>query len=312
MNLSANHSHLLIDAGNSAIKWACTQPGLSKAMLYVALRDAAQRAGIFLAQGTFAHTASTPNAYTANAALPTEPNWGDLPRPSGVWISNVAGEAVARRLNQWIQACWPGVTQHRVRAQARRCGVTNGYHEPQQLGSDRWASLIGAHSAYPVEALLIATLGTATTLEALDASGQFIGGLIASGATSALHALSQHTAALPAPHTFNTLKPVCAKAQAPLPPSFFALDTVSALQEGQWLAQAGFIERGWQSMCAHFNQALSASVHADIPPRLRCLLSGGSALEVAPRLTIPYTTHPHLVLQGLAVIALETEPASVC
>ncbi len=306
MPASASTCYLLIDAGNSAVKWALTRPGLTLEALHIALRDSPDRDEIFFAAGVFAHTLSKALPSPIDNMLSNAPNWGDLPEPASVWISNVAGEAVAQRLAQWVDQYWPGITQHRIHAQAQQCGVTNGYHRPQQLGSDRWASLIGAHAAYPGEAMLIATLGTATTLEALDASGRFIGGLIGPGAASALHALTQSAAQLPDPHTFPPLQPSASNSETPLPPSFFALDTVTALQEGQWLAQAGFIERGWQSVCAHFNIP-PPSVSVQTPSPLRCLLSGGAAPQVAPRLTIPHTYHPHLVLQGLAVMAFESK-----
>ena len=78
-----------------------------------------------------------------------------------------------------------------------QCGVTNCYTEPSALGSDRWCGLIGAHAAFPGENLLIATFGTATTLEALRADGTFTGGLIAPGWSLMMHSLGTHTAQLP-------------------------------------------------------------------------------------------------------------------
>jgi len=33
-----------------------------------------------------------------------------------------------------------------IKAKRRECGVTNGYRQPDQLGPDRWAALIGAWS----------------------------------------------------------------------------------------------------------------------------------------------------------------------
>ena len=150
MNAAAR---LLIDAGNSRVKWSLiaddgTAPG-----------------------GAFEHE----RADAAETAVPAE--WSALPKPLDAWISNVAGDAVARRIDRLIDARWPGLPRTTIRAQARQCGVTNCYEEPSALGSDRWAGLIGARAAFPGENLLIATFGTATTLEALCADGTFTGGL---------------------------------------------------------------------------------------------------------------------------------------
>ncbi|EGC98520.1 pantothenate kinase, partial [Burkholderia sp. TJI49] len=90
-----------------------------------------------------------------------DPDWAKLPRPCGAWISNVAGADVAARLDALLDAHWPGLPRTTIRSQPAQCGVTNGYTTPEQLGSDRWAGLIGARAAFPDEHLLIATFGTA-------------------------------------------------------------------------------------------------------------------------------------------------------
>ncbi len=260
---------LLIDAGNSCVKWALISASGERSAL-----------------GTFAHAHSPPSTTLPALAMPTAPDWSALPAPHSVWISNVAGNAVEQRLSELISQHWPHTPRHIISAQPYQCGVTNLYHQPQQLGSDRWAGLIGARATYPDEPLLLATLGTATTLESLDANGTFSGGLIAASATLMMQALGQYTAQLPTltpaatptlPHGSNTTR--------------FARDTKAAVSEGCLLAQAALIERAWRDLHQQLNT---------IP---RCVLSGGSAAEVAQRLTIPYTYHEHLVLSGLALIA---------
>jgi len=112
--------HLLIDAGNSRIKWA--------------LADA-QRT--LVRTGAFGHTRDGG----------ADPDWADLPRPRGAWISNVAGADVGARLDALLDAHWPGLPRTTIRSRPAQCGVTNGYTAPEQLGSDRWAGLIGARAA---------------------------------------------------------------------------------------------------------------------------------------------------------------------
>jgi type III pantothenate kinase len=128
---------LLIDAGNSRVKWA--------------MADAA---------GVRSHAGAASHSSLFNDE-PELPGWSSLPAPAGVWISNVAGDVVAQRIHALIEARWPGLPRTVVRACAEQCGVTNGYTTPEALGSDRWAGMIGAHAAFPGEPLLIAAASSA-------------------------------------------------------------------------------------------------------------------------------------------------------
>ncbi|MBN3792906.1 type III pantothenate kinase [Burkholderia sp. Ac-20353] len=254
-------SHLLIDAGNSRIKWA--------------LADA---------QRTLVETGVFGHARDGGA----DPDWTHMPRPRGAWISNVAGADVAAGLDALLDTHWPGLPRTTIRACAAQGGVTNGYTTPDQLGSDRWAGLIGAHAAFPGEHLLIATFGTATTLEALRADGRFTGGLIAPGWALMMRSLGTHTAQLPT-LTTDIASGLLAGAQS----DPFQVDTPRSLSAGCLYAQAGLIERAWRDL----NDAWQAPV--------RLVLAGGAADEVARALTVPYTRHDALILSGLALIAAE-------
>lgn len=259
---------LLIDAGNSRIKWALVAPDGSR--LHAGTMDHVRDDG----------AQSTPAAREAGCE-----EWATLPRPAGAWVSNVAGAAVGARLDALVEAHWPGLSRTLVRACAQQCGVTNSYATPDALGSDRWAGMIGAHAAYPGEPLLIATFGTATTLEALRADGTFVGGMIAPGFTLMMRSLGEHTAQLP----------VVAGgiASAAHPGIAFATDTRSSISAGCALAQAALIERA----LADLQDAWK------IPVRL--VVSGGAAAEVTAALKVPHTRHDALVLAGLALIAAQ-------
>ncbi|WP_159838213.1 type III pantothenate kinase [Burkholderia sp. 8Y] len=262
---------LLIDAGNSRIKWSLVDAN-----------------GAAIAGGALEHERESAENDRADPALAA---WSALPRPESAWMSNVAGAAVQTRIERLIDARWPALPRTVVRAKAAQCGVTNGYTEPEKLGSDRWAGLIGARAAFPGENVLIATFGTATTLEALRADGVFTGGLIAPGWSLMMQSLGSHTAQLP------TLDAAAARralghAEA-TPRSLFATDTAAALSAGCLLAQASLIERAWRD--------LRADWQADV----RLVLGGGAAHEIAGALGVPHTRHDSLVLAGLALIARE-------
>ncbi|MFM0738318.1 type III pantothenate kinase [Paraburkholderia xenovorans] len=262
--MTSSAPYLLIDAGNSRIKWALVQA------------DGTQSVA-----GVLAHDGSD------------EPGWADLPTPRSVWISNVAGQTVAARIAALLDAHWPHLPRTTIRASARQCGVTNSYTTPDTLGSDRWAGLIGAHAAFPGEHLLIATFGTATTLEALRADGCFVGGLIAPGWTLMMRSLGEHTAQLPtldAGAARGLLDTGGAHEGARRGP-FFATDTPRSLSAGCTLAQAGLIERMWHDLQHEWQ----------VPVRL--VVSGGAVDEVTSALKVPHTRHDSLVLSGLALIA---------
>ncbi|RKR43369.1 type III pantothenate kinase [Paraburkholderia sp. BL17N1] len=256
---------LLIDAGNSRIKWALVQAD-----------------GTQIAAGALAHGGAD------------QPDLSNLPRPRGAWLSNVAGENVAARIAGLLDARWPQLPLTTIRASTRQCGVTNSYTTPHALGSDRWAGMIGAHAAFPGEHLLIATFGTATTLEALRADGCFVGGLIAPGWSLMMRSLGEHTAQLPTldAHAARGLLDGGMPDAARGGPSF-ATDTPRSLSAGCTLAQAGLIERMWRDLQDEWQ----------VPVRL--VVSGGAVDEVASALKVPHTRHDSLVLSGLALIAAE-------
>ncbi|USU16649.1 type III pantothenate kinase [Paraburkholderia fungorum] len=258
--------YLLIDAGNSRIKWALVKPD-----------------GTQIAAGALAHGGTD------------RPDWSSLPTPGGAWLSNVAGESVAARIAALLDAHWPQLPRTTIRACKQQCGVTNSYTAPDTLGSDRWAGLIGAHAAFPGENLLIATFGTATTLEALRADGCFVGGLIAPGWTLMMRSLGEHTAQLPTldANAARGLLDADATSGRERHGPFFATDTPRSLSAGCTLAQAGLIERMWRDLQDEWQ----------VPVRL--VVSGGAVDEVTSALKVPHTRHDSLVLSGLALIAAD-------
>ncbi|MCF7696726.1 MULTISPECIES: type III pantothenate kinase [Mycetohabitans] len=267
---TAGRHRLVIDAGNSRTKWALVHADGGLRQL-----------------GAFSHENPLDDAQGDVVARTAELQWDDLPTPADIWISNVAGQHVAARLSAMLDARWPGIARTTIVSRHSQCGVTNGYGEPAQLGTDRWAGMIGAHAAYPREHLLIVTLGTATTIEALRADGIFVGGLIAPGWSLMMRSLGEHTAQLP------TLTPASARsALAGKPGLTFGTDTPASLCAGCALAQTGLIEHAYLTWRAELGGA-----------PVRMVLGGGGADALAPALTVPHTRHDHLILSGLALIA---------
>ncbi len=156
---------LLIDAGNTRLKWAVVEETR------------------WLDSGTAA-TEDIP------ALVADWSKWRTLAACYGV---NVAGPACTAAVERGLAAI--AVRPLWVQASACACGVSNAYLPPQSLGADRWAALIGARQ-HSREDCLVVSAGTALTVDALTRHGQFIGGMIVPGLRLMRQALASGTAGI--------------------------------------------------------------------------------------------------------------------
>jgi type III pantothenate kinase len=76
-----------------------------------------------------------------------------------------------------------------------KSGMPVLYDNPKDVGADRVANAVGAFDLYGGPCVVV-DLGTATTFDAISASGEYLGGAIAPGIAISLEALFQHAAAL--------------------------------------------------------------------------------------------------------------------
>lgn len=155
-----NGRRLLIDAGNTRLKWVVVEDGQWRAQ-GSARYDNLAELGRVLTAGTVCYIASVTRAQH-------EAGISALLEPFGISPS-------------WLVA------------EARFADVVNGYENPRQLGVDRWMALIAARrrTHNPV---LVVSAGTAMTVDALSADGMFMGGLIVPGGALMRHALQEGTA----------------------------------------------------------------------------------------------------------------------
>ncbi|WP_286745173.1 type III pantothenate kinase, partial [Aquabacterium sp. UBA2148] len=113
-------------------------------------------------------------------------HWRQLPVPRAMLGCVVAGEAIKRRVEEQLTEGW-GLQAQWVSSSRLGGGVINGYEHPQRLGADRWAAIIGARqrallcAPNDVPPVLAVMVGTAVTVDAVDAGGCFLGGLILPG-----------------------------------------------------------------------------------------------------------------------------------
>lgn len=236
---------LLVDAGNTRVKWA------------VAPADATP--GQWIASGAVEH-----------ADLEQLRDTWHMHAVSAVLVSNVAGAALRARLLPLL----PAAKTAWFAARAELAGMRNGYRNPGQLGCDRFAAALGARTLEPGKAIIVATCGTATTIDAVSAEGDFLGGMILPGLGLMATSLARNTAQLPQ-----------VLAGGPLP-SGFADNTDDAILSGILSAQAGAIERAF------------ARHHAAL-----CVISGGAARYIAPVLEVAHRMVDNVVLLGLQTAA---------
>ena len=205
--------------------------------------------------------------------------WHALPRPDGMLGCVVAGEAIKRRVEEQL-ARW-GLPPTWLVSAAKAGGVTNGYDSPQRLGPDRWAALVGArhHAIASAAPALVIMVGTAVTIDSLDASGHFLGGAIMPGFGLMLRALETGTAGLKVP--MGDAKD-------------FPTNTSDALTSGGTDAISGAIERSYRRLARH----------AGREPLL--LMSGGAAPKLSELSEeLPARVIDHLIFEGLLVLARE-------
>lgn len=216
MSTDTSASILLIDAGNTRIKWGWLQ-----------------RDGNIVTGTPCAHPDIPSQLSAAWRAT------GPAGQPIDIWLCNVAGPDIATALQASAAVAFEhGVQWHPVASSAAAAGMRNGYRNPVQLGADRWVSAIGARALWPDMPLLVVTAGTATTLDVISADGLFRGGMILPGLSLMTRSLARGTAQLP---DVPAITP-------PLPA--WADNTQDAIALGCLSAQCGAIGLAWERLAA--------------------------------------------------------------
>ncbi len=246
---------LAIDVGNTRLKWA--------------LYDAPRPGALLLAHGA---------EFLDHIETLAEGRWALLSPPQYMLGCVVAGDAAKHRVQEQMEL-WD-VTPSWVVSSSQEAGLTNGYDHPSRLGSDRWVAMIGARNRVlaqgPARPLVVVMVGTAVTVECIDAQGHFMGGLILPGHGIMLRALESGTAGLHVP-----TGEVCE----------FPTNTSDALTSGGTYAIAGAVER----MVQHVRQ------HCGEEPA--CIMTGGAGWKMAPSMTRPFELVDNLIFDGLLEIA---------
>jgi type III pantothenate kinase len=251
---------IVIDAGNTRLKWASVAGG----------RLADTRHAV--------HRGSIDQAFTQlERSLPS--------RVSRALVANVAGAAVAGRLTALL-ARHSAVEPEFVVPTVEQLGVRCAYADPARLGADRWVAMLAAYRRAG-GAVCVISAGTAVTLDAIDADGRHLGGLILAGRDLQARALAGGTADIGV-----------IRGAAP-PPSGLDLlgrSTDEAVGRGAMLALAAAMDRAVGVVAA----ALGTSPIV--------FLTGGDGAALRPWLETAVEFRGDLTLEGLALLTAVATP----
>lgn len=269
----AGPSRLLLDAGNSAVK-------------------------LILARGRQLQLDSLRSYANEDGSLEMDlaQRWqSGQDCPQEVWIASVAGRDWGQLFDSLNQrygrvarvTCFSSPAEHPL--------LRNAYPKPALLGVDRWLAMLGSRLSTRGPSC-VADLGTATTVDVIDATGQHLGGWILPGLGTSQQVLRQRG------HLLAQSRPQSTHVRT----LSFANNTSDAITQGCLAAQVASIEhcmqhlqRHWQAQCeANPLPAARTDDHFRSPgPRL--FLTGGWAQAVLGLLSYEATHDPYLIFRGL-------------
>ena len=178
---------------------------------------------------------------------------------------------------KWVEVCrtYLGCEPLVVDANTKT-GIRILYDNPQAVGADRIVDAVAAYQLYGGPACVV-DFGTATTFDAITATGDYLGGAIVPGIGISAEALFQRAAKLP-------------KVEIARPPTAIGRNTVHAMQSGLLFGYVGLVE----GMVARFRAELGAD--------MKVIGTGGLANIIAQETTVIAHIAPWLTLDGLRMV----------
>ncbi|MEE9310521.1 MAG: type III pantothenate kinase [Cocleimonas sp.] len=212
---------LLIDAGNSSIKWAL----LDDTQLSV--------------METIGYDNTSP---IDSFIMLLEKQLNNKPSVHSIVVVSVLGDSFLKAAKK-IAAQF-AVPLQIVKSQARLAKISNAYDKPNNLGADRLVVMIAAFDLGKGVPCIVVDSGTATTIDAVDENGQHLGGVILAGLDLCSQGLLKNTQQLAS--RFNEEK-------YDIKPTIFSKDTTQAILSGSLLGLAGAID----SICTKMEKEMN-------------------------------------------------------
>lgn len=235
---------LEIDAGNSFVKWRLSDREV--------IED----------RGKIATSQFEAQSFTSNITQGLEV----------IRLASVSSGKIAEEVNQIA-------IESRARlfiasTQKKQAGVICGYENPSLLGVDRWLAMLAAYNRYKKNCL-IASFGTAATVDLVNSSGQHLGGYIVPGLTLMRQSLLSGTHGVDARMLRgSTIQP--------------GRNTNEAVGHGALLLLKSLIEVPFKEM-------------AEREAEPQVVMTGGDAERVKEVLDLKVEYWPDLVLDGLSL-----------
>jgi type III pantothenate kinase len=167
---SARAAALLVDIGNTRIKWAR-----------------------FDGQRLTRQEAATHSGWTADDFA--RRTIGSALGLSRILVTSVAGDPATSALSAGARLAG-APTPELVQTTRKAGGITVGYLEPWRLGVDRFVAAIGAHHLFPGKALCVVGVGTAMTVDLISPAGHHLGGAIIPAPGLMVESLLQNTSGI--------------------------------------------------------------------------------------------------------------------
>jgi type III pantothenate kinase len=157
-----------------------------------------------------------------------------------------------------------------------RTGIPILYDNPHEVGPDRIANAVAARERYGAPCIVV-DFGTATNFDAVSASGDYVGGVLAPGIEISMDALFTRAARL-------------VKIDFSEPPSVIGKTTVHALQSGLVYGFAGQVD------------GIVDRIRGELGDHARVIATGGLADLISPHARTIELVDADLTLEGLRLI----------
>ncbi len=260
---------LLIDAGNSSLKWAFLEahPPTFKGCLLSRMHSVlyAEKSP----RDVFKDVLTMQQISNIDTVVMVSVLGGDFSRSSKELCTQYSLELAL------------------VKSIAQLAGITVAYDQPDKLGTDRLVAMVAAHHLASNQACIVVDAGTATTIDAVDAQGQHLGGLILSGLDLCSQSLLKNTELLASRND----------SKQSFEPKLFSNDTKQAIASGSLFGLAGAID----TICFNMEKEIQNKSMDSI--RIKKFICGGSANEMTPYLKTDFIFAEDLVMQGLKIIS---------
>ena len=155
-------------------------------------------------------------------------------------------------------------------------GMQVKYKNPASVGADRLCNAVAGKQKYGAP-LLIIDFGTATTIDCIDANGDYSGGVIAPGIITSIESLHLKAAKLP-------------RVGFSFPKNFIGQTTEESIQSGIFWGTVFLIE------------GLVDKIKHELGTESKVVATGGLAQKIIAHTTCIDTVDPYLSLEGMALI----------